>query len=354
MPPNNGSPAISAAVKQVTAKSGAKGTKAAKETAAKSEKPVSGESSSSKKQNAHAEDNWTSSLPSVPGLHHMSPPGELEQPHIRLQHILTVADIHVANLFALHRPLSVVNSIPKETEMKEFEKIFKARSAKSRSQAKQTEVIHTLSSALRNLNEQMADKQKHHLDESSSPQKEVFRVVDGAGNQFKIVKGKDGAATASAAAGAEQWRPFVPPPPPMPVSAEQLKALDRRQAAGEEDGEESLHSELEAQILSQDAEAAAARGRRDRQKLDALLTPRQKTQTAEIVLNSAALREKFSFFTPSEPAAVQEPSPRIRVGRRRRGVAIVNPKKSNLVYRMISVKRQRKLKMKKHKVCFFS
>jgi hypothetical protein len=229
--------------------------------------------------------------------------------------------------------------------MKEFENVFKSRPAISKSRTKQMEVIHTLSSALRSLDDQVSDKQKNTLEGPTSPQKELFRVVDAAGNQFKIVKGKETPP--------EQWKPFVPPPAPSPVSAEQLKALDRRQAAGEEDGEESLHSQLEAQILSQDPEAAAARGRRDRQKLDALFTANGKPQATQIVLNTRALREKFSFFTPSEPVAIQDPAPRVHVGRRRRGVAMVNPRKqSRIVYRLISVKRQRKLKMKKHKVMF--
>jgi hypothetical protein len=227
--------------------------------------------------------------------------------------------------------------------MKDFENVFKTRPANAKSRTKQMEVIHTLSSALRSLDSQVSDKPKSTIEGPSSPQKELFRVVDAAGNQFKIVKGKETPP--------EQWKPFVPPPPPSPVSAEQLKSLDRRQAAGEDDGEESLHSQLEAQILSQDVEAATSRGRRDRKKLDALLTTQGNPQATQIVLNTRELREKFSFFTPSEPVAIQDPAPHVHVGRKRRGVAMVNPRKtSRIVYRLISVKRQRKLKMKKHKV----
>jgi hypothetical protein len=72
VPPNNGSPTIPAAVKQVTAKSGTKNTKATRDVDGESEKPSSKAAS---KKAAQSEVNWTSSLPSVPGLHHMSPPG---------------------------------------------------------------------------------------------------------------------------------------------------------------------------------------------------------------------------------------------------------------------------------------
>lgn len=187
-----------------------------------------------------------------------------------------------------------------------------------------------------------ADKQPAQSEEAPSPQKELFRVVDGSGNQFKVV----GAQVQNA------HRPFRPPPPPQPLSQAQLEALDRQATSTEAVGEDALAAQLEAQIQSQDPEAAAARGRRDRAKLDALFNPADASKPAEIVFNTTmkTLKEKFSFFTPTEPAPVREPQRGARVGHRpRRGFAVQDPSKKKLVYKLISVKRQRKAKMKKHK-----
>ncbi|ETN42102.1 uncharacterized protein HMPREF1541_04041 [Cyphellophora europaea CBS 101466] len=325
-PNNNGSPTIPADVKQVTPRSEAK---------AESKKPA--ERSSKKKAAApakaeanEAQENWTSSFPSVPTTAHMGQ-----------------KDLAVASFYAIHRPVSITGPGPKAQEASfSVDQIFAPKPSKSR--AKQTnEFVLTLSSALDTLNNAIADKQAQTQaqsaqpsDDSTSPQKELFRVVDGSGNQFKVVS--------SPAQNA--FRPFHPPPPPTALSQEQIDALDRRAASVEEAGEEALASQLEAQIQGQDAQAAAARGRRDRAKLEALLNPSSQTHSAEIVVNTKTLREKYSFFTPTEPAPVQEPGRTARVGqRRRRGFAVQVPGKRKVTYRMISVKRQRKLKMKKHK-----
>lgn len=227
--------------------------------------------------------------------------------------------------------------------MRDVEQIFASKPSKSR--AKQTnEVVLTLSSALENLNSHIAaaDKQPAQGEETPSPQKELFRVVDGSGNQFKVV----------GAQAQNPHRPFRPPPAPQPLSQAQLEALDRQDTSAEAVGEETLAAQLEAQIQSQDPEAAAARGRRDRAKLDALFNPSDASKPAEIVFNTTmkTLKEKFSFFTPTEPAPVQDPQRGVRAGHRiRRGFTVQEPRKKKSVYIAISVKRQRKAKMKKHK-----
>lgn len=330
VPPNNGSPTIPEGVKQVTPRSEAKTER---------KKPAERSSKKAAAKAEATEENWTSIFPSVPTTSHMSQKGMLVV--VGLDKILTCADVNVAAFYATHRPISITGI--KEAPLRDVEQIFTSKPSKSR--AKQTnDVVLTLSSALENLNSHIAaaDKQPAQSEEPPSPQKELFRVVDGSGNQFKVV----GAQVQNA------HRPFRPPPPPQPLSQAQLEALDRQDTSSEAVGEEALAAQLESQVQSQDPEAAAARGRRDRAKLDALFNPSDASKPAEIVFNTTmkTLKEKFSFFTPTEPAPVQEPQRGIRPGHRiRRGFVVRDPSKGKLVYKLISVKRQRKAKMKKHK-----
>lgn len=73
VPPNNGSPTIPTDVKQVATRSDAKseGKKAASDRLSKRKAAAA-----AKAEVQEAQDNWTSSLPSVPSLHHLSPKGK--------------------------------------------------------------------------------------------------------------------------------------------------------------------------------------------------------------------------------------------------------------------------------------
>lgn len=250
--------------------------------------------------------------------------------------------MNVAAFYATYRPISITSpSGPKEAQLRDIEQIFSPRFSKSRT--KQTDEVEiTLSTALQSLNEHIADKtaQAAHAEEAPSPQKDLFRVVDASGNHFKIVSAPQ-----------HVHRPFQPPPVPTPLTQQQLDALNGQATSTEDANETTLAAQLEAQVEKQDPELAAARGRRDRAKLDAIFNSSKGSQTAEIVLNTtmSSLRERFSFFTPTEPAAVKEPSKAVHLGHRtRRGFAVREPGTRKTVF-AISVKRQRRLKMKKHK-----
>jgi hypothetical protein len=206
----------------------------------------------------------------------------------------------------------------------------------------------TINSTIDHLNAhiQRADKATDGTtsEGDASSQKEMFRVVDGSGNHFKIVSAPQ-----------NPHQPFRPPPVPTPLTQQEIDALDRQATSTEDAAEEALVAQLEAQVQSQDpqvvAAAAAAQGRRDRAKLDAFLSGSKDPSTAQIVFNTTmkTLRERFSFFTPTEPAPIQEPAKKSGLGqKRRRGFAVRVPGKRGTMH-AISVKRQRRLKMKKHK-----
>jgi hypothetical protein len=267
----------------------------------------------------------------------------------------------VAAFYATYRPISITGPGPKEFTMKDVEEIFQPKPA--RTKAKESEVMLTLSSAVDSLSNEIESRQSST--NSASPQKELLRVVDSAGNSFKIVRGKDVHAQPT-------YRHFQPPPPPEPYTQERIDALAQQNSFTETEtyGEELLAQHLEQQVQDQDSEGVATamvipRRRRTRrsqshsqsqaQKFRALLTPQPHTQHAEIVLNTAALREHFNFFTPTDPTAVADEAASVLTHRsvtprQRRGLAAVADKQRRPVaWRLISVKRQRKLKMKKHK-----
>ncbi|KPI39008.1 uncharacterized protein AB675_4456 [Cyphellophora attinorum] len=341
VPPNNGSPEVPTDVKEVSPSA----TKTESKDVTK-ERPSRKKAATALKaaEAVEAQNNWTSTMPRVPSLHHLSP-----------------KDMTVAAFYATYRPISITGPGPKEFTMKDVEKIFQPKPA--RTKAKESEVMLTLSSAVDNLNNAIDSRQSSTSPASS--QKELLRVVDSAGNSFKIVRGKDIHAQPT-------YRHFQPPPPPEPYTQERIYALAQQNSFTETEtyGEELLAQHLEQQVQDQDSEGVVTamvipRRRRTRrfqshsqsqaQKFRALLTPQPHTQHAEIVLNTAALREHFNFFTPTDPTAVAEEAANVLAHRtvtprQRRGLAAVADKQRRpMAWRLISVKRQRKLKMKKHK-----
>ena len=135
------------------------------------------------------------------------------------------------------------------------------------------------------------------------------------------------------------------------------------QATASEAGDELLAEELEKQSEEQIAESAAALGRRHRKKLNAQLAQQEQasqpeSDVAEVTFNVRANEDDIQngqFFT----SRMQIENPEIKgfkiedlqkthkVARRRRGVFI--PLRQSHSMKLISVKRQRRLKMKKHK-----
>ena len=118
----------------------------------------------------------------------------------------------------------------------------------------------------------------------------------------------------------------------------------------------SLEAEVESQNDPAVIEAATQRGREDRQKLEMLLRDQDpdSNEPAEIVFNIPR-SQLPNFFNPSQTYTVEEPRRRIHrvnnIRNRRVGVAYVTRKGQRVPVKMelLSVKRQRKLKMKKHK-----
>ena len=267
--------------------------------------------------------------------------------------------------------------------MEEIDKIFQPK-PKSKFRVTQPEVVYTLSSALENLDQQI-DKHPSQQDSNVAQKADLIKTLtqhNDANNQQTPdqhqtinVQVPKGAVKLVIQEIQNRFRPFNVPPPPTPVSQQELETIDAQQAASEA-GDEILAQKLENQVEQEAAEAAAARGRRDRSKIEAQLQqqdqrnllpakPLSEIPVAEVFHNRG---ESFSFdmdiqnghfFTPHY-AENTRPSSRPRrarpLTRSRRGVyvPVYVPLLRKPGMKLISVKRQRKLKMKNHSKLSYS
>ena len=294
-------------------------------------------------------------------------------------------DLSIAAFYATYRPISITGPGPKQAQIEDIDKIFQPR-PKSKFKP-QNDVIYTLSSALENLDQQIADKQTPQQESNVSQKADIIKQLtqhneasaqQGDGNQTINVRVPNGTVKLVIQEIQSRFRPFNKPPPPTPVSQQELDALEAEQAASEAN-DEALAGQLEAQVEAQDTEndpalvvAAAALGRRHRRKIDAqMLNQEQQSPSQPKSLGDVPVAEVFRnqgesfsidldmqkghFFTPhydTDAATQSTPTPRsIRGNRIRRGfgVPVRIPQRNKPGMKLISVKRQRRLKMKKHK-----
>ncbi|KAK6384851.1 hypothetical protein LTS17_002414 [Exophiala oligosperma] len=321
VPPNNGSSAIPAAsVKQV-------GTPRSETKRPGSESRLSKKRSSKEKFDAKQEvqDDWTSKLPSVPSLQHLNP-----------------KDIYVASFFSTHRPLSITGPVPPETNLDAIEKMFQPK-PKTKSRPATQDVIYTLSSAVESLDEQIASRRGEHHSQGAEQKAAIIKALmqrnentadpnrthhlDGAPQTINIHGGNVKLVLQEFA---RRFRPFNAPPSPTPLSDAEIEAAEARAAAGEEAGEEMQARSLEVEIQNQDHDPYVQ-------------------QVVMNVIEQQDSADHDGFFTPhsapmmeiedvSNMREIQEQIGGRRLGHRRRPAMYA-----------ISVKRQRRLKMKKHK-----
>ncbi|KAK5454391.1 hypothetical protein LTS15_006391 [Exophiala xenobiotica] len=314
-PPNNGSSAIPAAsVKQV-------GAPRSETKRPGAESRLSKKRTSKDKIDAKLEsqDDWTSKMPSVPSLQHLNP-----------------KDIYVASFFSTHRPVSITGPVPIETSIEAIDKIFQPK-PKSKSRIAPQEVIYTLSSAVESLDEQLARKRTDQHNQGAAEQKAAILKALMQRNENTADSSRthhlDGAPQTISVAGgnvklviqefARRFRPFNVPPAPVPLSDAEIDAAEA------DAGEEMQAQTFEVEIRNQD----------------------QDPYIQQVVLNMPEDHavDNEGFFTShgatmmeiedvSTGREIQEQMGGRRLGHRRRPAMYA-----------ISVKRQRRLKMKKHK-----
>ncbi|KIW94237.1 uncharacterized protein Z519_05553 [Cladophialophora bantiana CBS 173.52] len=335
IPPKNGSSAIPAAsVKQV----GAPRSESKRHGA---ESRLSKKRSKDKVEHKDTQDDWTSRLPAVPSLEHLNP-----------------KDVYVASFFSTHRPMSISGPVPPEASIEAIDKIFQPK-PKSRSRTASQDVIYTLASAVEALDEHIAQKQADQHSQNAEQKAALIKALmqrnenpadpsrthhlDGAPQPIHVPGGNIKLVIQEIQ---RRFRPFNVPPVPRPISDAEINASEEQYAAQAEKEEEMQAKALEVEIEQQEYN-----------------DPYIQQVVINIPRDSSDL-QNGGFFTgrgapmmeienPDASSSVQEiehhtPSGRNGMIGRRRQIGSTLGKRKEGMY-AISVKRQRRLKMKKHK-----
>jgi hypothetical protein len=251
----------------------------------------------------------------------------------------------------MYRPISITGPGPKEAQPEDIERIFQPK-PKSKFKHSNQDVIYTLSSALENLDQHVADKQTSQADSSVTEKSDLIKALtqhndaapqQGDAQQTIAVRVPNGTVKLVIQEIQNRFRPYNIPPPPTPMSQQEFEANEVENDANEE----ALSQTLEAQISSQDPP-------RHRHKKSLADTPIAEVFASRGDSFSIDLDMQNTFFTGHNPEVaqiVQASGPRQRrfkAGNRiRRGFWV--PGRNKGLMRLISVRRLRKLKMKKHK-----
>lgn len=241
------------------------------------------------------------------------------------------SDIHVASFFSIHRPISVTSFIPPASSESTFSAIFSPR---ERQKHQFSDVIYTVSSAIDNLEEVAQSHTQRQWGHGENDLHAAVAQSSTSGADFGHTKHLDGVPpqviNINIEELAKQFRPFHPPPAPVPMAQSQKS----RAASGK----------------------SLARRRQ----------PTQKSYSAKLFItentfpngettyetHASAIVEESSSKKPSSmshPPAPEQPFLKHMLERRRRLQEWRDKGARKEVWRSISVKRQRKLKMKKHK-----
>ncbi|KAI4151640.1 MAG: hypothetical protein L6R39_001979 [Caloplaca ligustica] len=283
-------------------------------------------------------------IPSVPSTQHLHP-----------------MNVHVASFFSRHRPISVTTSFPPAFSEADFSTIFEPK------RPQPLDVINTVSSAIDSL--ESAAFQDHDEDATYAQQQKPSRRsnaqtnikhLDGTNNDTRTHQISLDISDLS-----KSFRHFVPPPPPVPItntpSSKQTSASKRRErntpikertySTTLTLTERTLPSGLktyEASVSPVMRTSSSTRPSRSTPRSVAqTLTPNEVTM---IDLTLPPSSTTFSAPPPFTPASTPQPFlERMRKRQQRWEDDLQSDKNKRQVWRLISVKRQRKLKMKKHK-----
>ncbi|MDI1488510.1 MAG: hypothetical protein OHK93_007785 [Ramalina farinacea] len=158
------------------------------------------------------------------------------------------SDIHVASFFSQHRPISVSQVIPPATTTEAFSSLFNP--AKPAPKSKAQDVIYTLSSAVDTLDQAVAsqqDGQPQQQQQNQTPEEldlraAVAQAQSQASTNSPETQHLDNLPAKSLHINlqelAKNFRPFVPPPPPVPMGALREASGRKRAAAGREQSQQ--------------------------------------------------------------------------------------------------------------------
>ncbi|KAF2169885.1 hypothetical protein M409DRAFT_20299 [Zasmidium cellare ATCC 36951] len=268
-------------------------------------------------------------LPAVPGTQHLS-----------------YADFSVSSFFSLHRPLSLSSTIPPSATTEAFDNIFESRKEVdpwengNSAERRPEDVVYALGSLFDNIdgaaNESQDDGVRWEvIQESPSNQDGAVKHLDGPPR----VKSLDEQIA--------EFRPFKAPPPPHPFPQEEQKSgASKRKASKPKQQSYEMRIILTENTNSSGERTYTAssspiiRIENPEQQSKSIQEPAQKGQARHPFKERMQERQRaFQLRNQGKIKAMTNAQPMIRKApSARRGKML-----------LISVKRQRKLKMKKHK-----
>ena len=241
----------------------------------------------------------------------------------------------MSNFFSLHRPISVTTPIPPESSTAAFSSIFEPKSG---SNHKPTGVIYTLSSCDDTF--QNAASSTHDQKSQSMIQTQVD--IHGAVTQASPSNAEPSPHHPDLPAGAyhfnlpelvKSFRPYMRPPPPVPTDSTIPEEAPQESPQLRELQSESVVSQKTYTTTLTIHENMHRSGRKS-----------YKTHTTPIIEGPGSIQGVTDIYLPRVPHG--QPF----LGRmRERQIQYMDRLGEREIWQAISVKRQRKLKMKKHK-----
>ncbi|KAL8994722.1 MAG: hypothetical protein Q9169_005386 [Polycauliona sp. 2 TL-2023] len=254
-------------------------------------------------------------IPSVPSTQHLHP-----------------QNIQVASFFSHHRPISITRSFPSPSSDSQFSSIFESRSPPK---SPIGDVIATVTSAIESLENAAFEQQPNSSGTQSSPPNSETTHLDGVPQQIPLDINEL----------SKNFRPFVPPPAPVafddskPVSPKRSKAVKERSFSTTLTITEQAHPNGQRVYQAQITPL--------REDPPSLNTPSPPSSSAAPLQQHHDRYEEIEVIDITPPSGRQPFLERMRNRHQAWEDGLTGPKRQ--IWRAISVKRQRKLKMKKHK-----
>ncbi|KAI4245648.1 MAG: hypothetical protein L6R40_002449 [Gallowayella cf. fulva] len=255
-------------------------------------------------------------IPSVPSTQHLHP-----------------KNVHLASLFSQDRPISVTQSLPSPSTEKQFSSIFESKTPPT---TPFWDVIYTVSSAIASLENAAVRPEPWPPGTTRSQATTETTHLDGGFQQVTIDVNEL----------SKHFRPYVAPPPPVPFdqsakpinppSSKRQKPVKQRTFSTTltitEEAHPNGHKTYQARISPM---------REDH------FTPNIQHMPSTVPQTYADQQEVVEVIDITPPSGRQPFRERMRNRHQTWEEGLVGKKKQ--IWRAISVRRQRKLKMKKHK-----
>ncbi|CAL8575674.1 hypothetical protein XPA_001585 [Xanthoria parietina] len=255
-------------------------------------------------------------MPSVPSTQHLHP-----------------QNIQVASFFSHHRPISITRSFPSPSSDSQFSSIFKSRAPPK---SPVGDVIYTVSSAIESLENAVSGQQPNPLGpQTSSPNFETTHL-DGEPQPVPFDINEL----------SKTLRPFVPPPPPIAFDDSKSAFSKHNKAVKERSFSTTLTITEQAHPNGQRTYQALISPLREHIP-SSMMTHTPSSSSSAVPSQQNLQYEDFDFIDITPPSGRQPFLERMRNRHQAWEDGLSGPKRQ--MWRAISVKRQRRLKMKKHK-----